>query len=77
MENNLKVGQSFDVITMTKRDYDDLLYKVGDTGIILKEYRSGNLHASIGTYSGGDGKGWFVRSGRYRKVGKLTVTKVK
>lgn len=77
MPNNLKVGQSCEVITITKRDYDDLLYKPGDTGVILKAYRTGNLDACIGTYSGDDGQGWFVRSGRYRKVGKLTVTKIK
>lgn len=75
MDNELKVGQSFEVITITKPDYDDLLYKPGNTGVINAESKSLGVTAYIGTHS--YLFGWYIRAGRYRKVGKLTVTKIK
>lgn len=51
----------------------------GNCGVIANEFGGGNIYAFVGISTNGDnGKtGWYVGRGCFKKVGRLTVTKVK
>lgn len=74
----LKVGMSCEVITITAEEptFQGLMEK-GNTGIVTTGFSSGAVDACIGgskTFSSGV---WFVPKGEFKKVGRLTITKLK
>lgn len=76
-KTELKVGQSFDVITITadQPKFAHLMNKV-NTGIVTMQYTDGDVTACIGKNVYGEGI-WLVPKEEFKKVGKLTVTKIK
>lgn len=77
-KEDLKVGMSCEVITITAEEPTFAgLMKKGNTGIVATSFSSGAVDACIGcskTFSDGI---WFVPKGEFKKVGRLTVTKIK
>ncbi|MDR2274320.1 MAG: hypothetical protein LBF27_25660 [Sphingobacterium sp.] len=76
MENQIKVGQSFEVAVITDNSKYPSIYKNGNTGIIKDEFNNGDATMSVGTYGSLTGI-WYVLKDTYKIVGKLTITKVK
>jgi len=77
MENHIKVGQSCEVAVITNNSEYPSLYNIGNTGVLIDEYPSGNAKICVGV-TGSDGGGtWHAYKGYFKKVGKLTITKVK
>jgi hypothetical protein len=77
MENQIKVGQSCEVAVITDNSKYPSLYRIGNTGVLIDEYPSGNAKICVGGNDRyGDGT-WHAYKGCFKKVGKLTVTKVK
>ena len=74
----LKVGMSCEVISITAEEPTFAgLMKKGNTGILTTGFSSGSVDACIGgskTFSDGI---WFVPKGEFKKVGRLTITKIK
>lgn len=72
----LKVGDTAEVIEITNSNYPGL-YENGTWGLIEDEYLYfGACSATIGNTFEGNSM-WHVPNDTYRKVGKLTVTKIK
>lgn len=76
MENQIKVGQTCEVAVITNNSEYPSLYNIGNTGVLINEYPSGNAEMYVGCTSDGNGN-WYVLKNTYKKVGKLTITKVK
>ena len=74
----IKVGDSAEVIEIVDSHYPGL-YKVGDWGTVVDAFRSGNCSAFVGSAPvfSTVHHPWHVSEGTYKKVGKLTVTKIK
>ena len=77
MENQIKVGQTCEVAVITDNSQYPSLYSNGNTGVIDFQFRNGNASICIGVTSGDVVGTWHVSKGRYKKTGKLTITKVK
>ena len=77
MENQIKVGQSCEVAVITDNSEYPSVYKNGNTGIIDLQFRNGNAAICIGKTSCDVVGTWHVSKGCFKKVGKLTITKVK
>lgn len=77
MENQIKVGQSCEVAVITDNSKYPSLYNIGNTGVLIDEYPSGNASICIGVTSSDVVGTWHASKGCFKKVGKLTVTKVK
>ena len=73
--SELKVGDTAEVIEVLD-SFAHGLYGVGSWGTVVSHFQSGNLSAFLGPYESGD-CGWHVLKNGYRKVGKLTITKLK
>lgn len=73
---SLKVGDTFEVVRVTKSHYPTL-YRKGDVGVLHKETYDGNIAASLGIHSNHITEGWHVPKGCYVKTGRLIITKVK
>ncbi|MDR6734132.1 hypothetical protein [Sphingobacterium sp. 2149] len=76
MENQIKVGQSCKVVVITDNSEYPSVYKIGNTGVLIDEYPSGNAKICIGNTNEFTGS-WHVLQGCFKTSGKLTVTKVK
>lgn len=76
-KEDLKTGMSCDVITITAEQprYESLVKK-GNTGFVTIQYSDGDVSACIGKNVYGEGI-WLVPEGEFKKVGRLTVTKIK
>lgn len=72
----IKIGDTAEVIKITGSSPYLTLYKKGDSGIIKKDFKNGNIEAIIGSDTL-DGSGWFVPKGSYSKTGRLKVRSVK
>lgn len=75
-QQQLKVGDSAEVIVITNSPYP-YVYQDGECGLAINVFLSGNIDAFIGIPNLMDDGGWFVPKGTYKKIGRLTVTKVK
>lgn len=77
MKEKLKVGMSCDVITITAEQpkFVPLMNK-GNTGIVTMQYSDGDVTACIGNNVYGEGI-WLVPKEEFKKVGRLTITKLK
>lgn len=73
---NLKIGDSAEVVVITKSPYPTL-YRNNECGLVNTVFISGNIDAFIGIPRLKDDGGWVVPKGAYKKIGRLTVTKVK
>ena len=75
----IKIGDNFEVIKIIDTEYPTL-YKEGDTGIIKHGgfYRSRAI-ALVGRKPSTLllNSGWYVSKSCYKKIGRLTITKVK
>lgn len=69
----LKVGDSFEVIEVTKSK--SVYYKKGDFGVCVRKLTRG-ICAIIGSQER-DNTGWYIENDEFKKVGKLTITKLK
>ena len=69
----MKVGDRFDVIVTTASQFK-YLYKAGNCGIVVDDF-SGDVSAIIG-FTHGIGS-FHVHEGNYKKIGCLTITKLK
>lgn len=76
MENQIKVGQSCEVAVITDNGNYPELYSKGNTGVIDYQFSIGNASICIGATHGILGT-WNVSKGKFKKIGKLTITKVK
>ncbi|MGJ1414048.1 hypothetical protein [Sphingobacterium multivorum] len=77
MENQIKVGQSCEVAVITDNSKYPSLYNVGNTGVLINEYPSGNAEIRVGV-NDSDGYGsWHAYKGCFKKVGKLTIKSLK
>lgn len=73
--NKLKVGDTTEVIEVLD-SYAPTLYDVGSWGTIAQEFNP-NVAAFLGPYESGDCCGWHVLGSGFRRVGRLTITKLK
>lgn len=73
----LKVGMNCEVITVTSKEPTLTgLMKIGDTGIVAIQYSDGDVSDCIGNTIDGEGI-WFLFKEEFKKVGRLTITKLK
>lgn len=77
-KEDLKVGMRCDVITITAEEPTFTgLMKEGNTGIVTFQYSDGDVSACIGiTNQWGQGT-WLVPKDEFKKIAKLTITKLK
>lgn len=76
-KEHLKIGMSCDVITITaEQPMYEFLVKKGNTGIVNTDFVDGDVTACIGVTCLREGT-WLVPKGEFKKVGRLTVTKIK
>ena len=71
----MKVGDRFDVIVATASQFK-YLYKAGNCGVVVEEFDSGAVAAYIGHLIN-YGDAYFVDKGNYKKIGCLTIKKLK
>lgn len=74
----LKVGDTAEVIevlTINKFFSGTNPFRIGSTGTIHESVIPFGIKAFVGATS--PGKGWLLYFGEYRKVGRLTITKLK
>lgn len=73
----LKVGDSFEVVEATKNGFcrGALLYNKSDFGVCIEEH-SFYVVAIIGSQKNRN-MGWLIGHGEFKKVGNLTITKLK
>lgn len=72
--NKLKVGDTTEVIEVLN-SYAPTLYDVGSWGTIAREFNP-DVSAFLGPYESSY-RGWHVLGGGFRRVGRLTITKLK
>lgn len=73
--NELKVGDTAEVIEVLN-SFAPTLYDIGSWGVVVSAFRDQSLSAFLGMYTDSP-DGWHVSKDGYRKVGKLTITKLK
>ena len=69
----MKVGDRFDVIVATASQFK-YLYKAGNCGVVVDDF-GGDVSAIIGFTHGI--RPFHVYEGNYKKIGCLTITKLK
>ena len=75
----IKIGDTFEVIKIIDTEYPTL-YKEGDTGIIKHgDFYINGANALVGGKPSSVllNSGWYVSKSCYKKIGRLTITKVK
>lgn len=73
----LKVGDSFEVVEAIGSFYPNI-YNKGCCGVVVDEFDGFGISAIIGPKPiNNQNTGWAVEKGNYKKVGKLTITKLK
>lgn len=68
----MKIGDRFEVIVATASPYKSL-YKAGNCGVVVDDF-GGDVSAIIGFEGAGP---FHVHNGNYKKIGCLTITKLK
>lgn len=82
MENShLSVGQIIDVISITRDNPEyNMLYKLGETGIVLKYSNKGFVIAIIGSSSSDESfrnSGWLIYPSDFKVVARLRIKTLK
>jgi len=76
-KEDLKVGMSCDVITIiADKPKFGFLMKKGDTGIVTMQCIDDDVLACIGVNLFSESN-WLVPNKEFKKVGRLTITKLK
>lgn len=76
MEKEIKVGQSCEVAVITDTKYP-YVYPNGSTGAIIDDFSKEGAIAFIGATNKNGCGNWYLPEETFKKIGKLTITKVK